>query len=33
MALMDAELEVLEPPELAEEAARIVTRLGPVAAA
>jgi predicted DNA-binding transcriptional regulator YafY len=27
MALMDAELEVLEPPELAEEAGRIVTRL------
>jgi predicted DNA-binding transcriptional regulator YafY len=33
MALMDADLEVLEPPELAEEAARIVTRLGPVATA
>lgn len=33
MAMMDAELTVLEPPELVEEAARIVTRLRTVATA
>jgi predicted DNA-binding transcriptional regulator YafY len=33
MALMDAEVTVLEPPELVEEAARIVTRLRKVSAA
>jgi predicted DNA-binding transcriptional regulator YafY len=33
MAMMDAELTVLEPPELVEEAGRIVTRLGNVAPA
>lgn len=32
MAMMDAELNVLEPPELIEEAGRIVTRLGSAAA-
>src|SRR5947208_1143598 len=32
MAMMDAELEVLEPPELAAEAGRIATRLAHVAA-
>src|SRR3954453_1328628 len=32
MAMMDAELEVLDPPELAEQASRIVTRLASVAA-
>ena len=31
MALMDAELEVLEPPELVEEAGRVAARLGAVA--
>jgi predicted DNA-binding transcriptional regulator YafY len=31
MALMDAELTVLEPPELAHEAGRIVARLSPIA--
>jgi hypothetical protein len=33
MAMMDAEITVLDPPELAEEADRIATRLGHVAAA
>jgi predicted DNA-binding transcriptional regulator YafY len=33
MAMMDAELTVLEPPELVEEAARVVARLGNVGAA
>jgi hypothetical protein len=33
MSLMDAELIAIEPPELAEEAGRIVTRLGPLAVA
>jgi predicted DNA-binding transcriptional regulator YafY len=32
MALMDTELTVLEPPELAEEAGRVAARLSPVAA-
>ena len=32
IAMMDAQLTVLEPPELIEEASRIVTRLAPIAA-
>lgn len=32
MAMMDAEMTVLEPPELAEEAGRVAHRLGNVAA-